>query len=339
MTPQVPSIRLDPKSQPAAGIQRRPSEPLQASKDEASSARARANETQDQSSGIQIKVQRHSQWVLLSQAQSQLARLQGTERSLIASYRELASLSRELERSGSETHQLAQRVRRLKARLEREGQMDGNLQPRQIPARANYILDRIDLLRPREQNERLNIRLPNGAHIALQIPAGGNPRDTLTQLSTQLRRHDIEVSDNGRGQLRLSGTAELLSSPWLFQGQGVRVPAGNPVTIQLAEEDDQLKQLADGLERSDSSQERQRLRALLANLEQQRRELENQRQELLRKVAQLRAEAKASDADAHSELSESLKKTLKDGDFILQLNALLAQATLSRMSVVALLGR
>lgn len=292
---------------------------------------------QDESS-IRIKVQRHSQWALLSQVQTQLSRLQGTERSVISSYRELLNLSRELERTNSESHELAVKVQHLSQRIQQEGHLDGNLQPRQTPTRSSYILDRVDLLSPRPQQEQLAMRLPNGGTLTLQIPAGANPDDTLSRLSSQLKEHGVQVSATEQGQLRLTGPQNLLSAPWIFQGQGVRVPAGNPVPIQLAPEPDQLSQLSRGLEQEQFAQEKQRIRTLLASLEQQRRELENQRQALLRQVAQLRAE-ESSGVTEQTDHSSALKKTLQEGDFTLQLNTLMAQATLSRFSVVALLGR
>lgn|SRR5690554_920531 len=332
MTPQVSATRPGTTHQSSTGIISHPS-----SRAEGSDSRQVRPQQQDENT-IRVKVQRHSQWALLSQVQSQLSRLQGVERSVINSYRELLSLSRELERTNSQSRELATKARQLSQQLKQEGHLDGNLQPRQTPARESYILDRVDLLSPRPQQEQLAVRLPNGGMLSLQFSAGSSPDHALAQLSSQLKEYGIQASTNDRGQLRLIGPQNLLAAPWVFQGQGVRVPGGNPVPIQLAPEQDQLDQLANGLENGQVTQEKQRIRALLATLEQQRRELENQRQALLRQVAQLRASEQLN-ATQQSDLSSVLKKTLQEGDFTLQLNTLMSQATLSRFSVVALLGR
>jgi len=332
MTPQVSATRPGSTHQSSTGIISHPS-----SRAEGSDSRQLRPQQQDENN-IRVKVQRHGQWALLSQVQSQLSRIQGTERSVINSYRELLSLSRELERTNSKSQELASKARQLSQKLKQEGLLDGNLQPRQTPGRESYILDRVDLLSPRPQQEQLAVRLPNGGMLSLQLSAGTSPDHALSQLSSQLKEHGIQASTNNQGQLRLTGPQNLLAAPWVFQGQGVRVPGGNPVPIQLAPEQDQLSQLANGLENGQVAQEKQRIRALLATLEQQRRELENQRQALLRQVAQLRASEK-TDPSQQSDLSSALKKTLQEGDFTLQLNALMAQATLSRFSVEALLGR
>lgn len=331
MTPQVSATRPGTTHQSSTGIISHPS-----SRTEGSSQPSRLQ--QQDENNIRVKVQRHGQWALLSQVQTQLSRLQGTERSVINSYRELLSLSRELERTNHQSDELAAKVRQLSQKLKQEGLLDGNLQPRQNPVQESYILDRVDLLSPRSQQEQLAVRLPNGSMLSLQISAGTSLDGTLSQLSSQLKDQGIQVSTNNQGQLRLTGPKSLLTSPWVFQGQGVRVPAGNPVPIQLAPEQDQLSQLANGLENGQVAQEKQRIRTLLATLEQQRRDLENQRQALLRQVAQLRASEKI-DPSQESDISSTLKKTLREGDFTLQLNTLMAQATLSRFSVVALLGR
>src|SRR5690606_35203302 len=301
MTPQVSATRPGSAHNAPTGIISHPSSRAEGSDDRQS----RVQKTDEGT--IRVKVQRHSQWALLSQVQTQLSRLQGTERSVINSYRELLSLSRELERTNSQSRELATKARQLSQQLKQEGLLDGNLQPRQTPTRESYILDRVDLLSPRPQQEQLAVRLPNGSMLSLQLSAGTSPDHALSQLSSQLKEHGIQASTNNQGQLRLTGPQNLLAAPWVFQGQGVRVPGGNPVPIQLAPEQDQLSQLANGLENGEVNQEKQRIRALLATLEQQRRELENQRQALLRQVAQLRASEQV-DPSQQTDLSSALKK-------------------------------
>ena len=333
MKPELPVNRASAPHRPNSGVQG-PSGP--SSSEKAPSAQAGRREH----SAMAVRVERHGRWDLLGRAQSQLSHLQGAEKAVVDSYRELLQLMRQLERSQARGDQLSSRVADLRQQLNQTPHLDGNLrlQHREGPRQASYLLDRVDLLSPRPQGERLNIQLPNGPPLTLQLAANSSPDDQLRQLQQAFEPHGLKADRNDQGQLRLRGAEALLSSPWVFRGQGIRVPAGNPVPIQLGAEPDQLSQLQAGLDKGNVQAEKQRLRDLLSTLEQQRRTLENQRQQLLRQISQLRT-SDTGQTEQHLELSGAVRQTLQNGDFTLQLNTLMAQANVSRFSVVALLGR
>lgn len=350
MTPQLPASRTSDPGRPAPAVAPIPARsPRDAvptgegrvtstTKPETTRADANHQRASREPGDLSVRVQRHNHWALMGRAQSQLSRLQGTEASIISSYRELLSLSRQLERSQDRAQHLQGKVQQLQQSIRQAGYLDGNLNRLQGDTRT-AVLDRINLLQPRDQSERLAIRLPDSSTLLLSLPENSRQEQVLDQIRPQLASRNIQATVNDQQQLRLTGPGHLLDAPWVFRGEGVRVAAGNPVPILLGKEPDQLEQLADGLGRGDVSREKQRLRSLLATLEQERRALENQRQQLLRQVAQLQSSQSEVTTPVATETSDLLRSTLINGDFTLQLNTLLAQANISRFSVVALLGR
>ncbi|WKE66539.1 hypothetical protein PVT67_04625 [Gallaecimonas kandeliae] len=297
------------------------------------------------SQAIGLKVQRHGQWALMSEAQGKLSRLQATEQSLVQNYRQLLALARQLEQPAAgqgsaqaKGQQLAAQVRSLRDDIAREGRLDSTLAPRARAGDTTALLTRVDLLGPRPQAENIQIQLPNGASLSLRLAAQASQGRALAELAPQLARQGITASLDSQGRLQLTGRPALLQNPWSFQGQGVRVPAGNPVPIRLDPQPDSLEQLAQGLDAGGLDAERSRLRALLAALEQHRRALQAERQQLMGRLAALRAEVQAF-GQSPEELGQSLKASLRDSDFSLQLGALLTQANVSRQTVVSLLSR
>lgn len=329
MKPKLPVSRLSAIERPVTGISSR-------SRVADTGKRQDPGRSVPEESGISLKVERHSQWALLSRAQIQLSDMQRSEQAIVTSYRELLSLKRQLERTGSQSQALATRVSELRRKLEQSNSLDNNLRLQESPPRNQYRLDRVDLLSSRSQPENLQIRLPDGGQVAVRLEAGNTEEENLATLKQAFARYRISVFRTPEGQLGLTGTAEQLASPWLFRGQGVRVPAGQPVPVQLTRELSELEKLEQGLGNGEREVEKQRLKQLLAVLEQERRQLESQRQQLLQQIRQLRA---AGSSAADPDLSAAIRDLLVEGDFNLQLNALLAQANVSRFSVVALLGR
>lgn len=329
MKPKLPVNRLSAAPRPVTGVT--PQNRIGDSRVRQDSGQLPADE-----SGISLKVERHSRWALLSQAQIRLSGMQRSEQAIVASYRELLNLNRQLERSGRQAQTLAAQVSELRKKLEQSNTLDDNLRLQESPPRSRYRLDRVDLLSPRNQSESLQIQLPNGRNVDIRLEAGRNEAQNLRTLQRAFARQEIAVSRSADGQLLLRGSPEQLGSPWLFRGQGVRVPAGQPVPVQLSREPGELEKLEQGLGSGERELEMQRLQQLLAVLEQERRNLETQRQQLLQQIRQLRA---AGSSAADPELSEAIRDLLVKGDFTLQLNTLLAQANVSRFSVVALLSR
>jgi hypothetical protein len=287
--------------------------------------------------GIALKVERHGRWALMSRAQSQLSRIQASEQAIINSYRQLLSLARQLEAAGSKTDALASKVAELRQQIEQGKMLDNNLKRKESAARASYLLERVDLLSPRNQSEQLGLQLPSGATVNLKLEANASREQNLQQLKGALEKHGLSPNLTTQGQLRIQGNESQLSSPWVFHGQGVRVPAGNPVPIQLNKETDELTRLETGLVNGEHKEQKQRVRQLLQTLEQERRALENQRQQLLREIAQLNM--RSSQTAPSDDSGEMLRDTLRNGDFSLQLSTLLAQANVSRFAVVAILAR
>ena len=97
---------------------------------------------------------------------------------------------------------------------------------------------RIDLLTPRSQSEHINILLGrSGATVSLSLLAGASAEDNLQQVQQAFARQQIAVQLNAQQQLEFSTLDSLkrrLEESWLLSGEGIRVAAGNPVTINLS---------------------------------------------------------------------------------------------------------
>lgn len=332
MKPNPPVNRLSSPQPLAAGVAAQPG--VNAEGKQAKAARSPRVET----SSISGKVELHGRWASMSRFQAQLSRVQGAEQAVVNTYKELHSLTRQLNQSGARSEALAARVASLRQSLEQGKVLDNNLKLQQNPARASYVLERVDLLSPRPQAEQINLQLPSGGNLTLSLDAGAGVDQNLRQLQKAFDPHQLKLSLTGKRQLRVEGGEKQLSSPWLFRGQGVRVPAGNPVTIQLAKETSELARLEDELRSGEHQQQKLRVQQLLATLEQERRVLDSRRQQLVREIQHLNIKAAQKIAPS-GDASGQLRDQFRDGDFTVQLGALLAQANASRPFVVALLGR
>ncbi|MED5526544.1 hypothetical protein [Gallaecimonas pentaromativorans] len=294
-------------------------------------------QNRDSGGEIGVKVQRHGQWALMSQAQSRLSMLQSMEQSIVSTYRQLVNLARQLDQNGGQSQALANQARALAHQVKSDGWLDGELSPNSKQGQSHYLMNRVDLLSPRNQGETVRIGLPGGNHLSLKLGAQASQSRALAELAPQFARLGITASLSGQGKLQLTGPEALFSSPWTFQGQGIRVPAGNPIPIGLDAQPQVLEQLADGLEGTNLDYEKARLRALLVALEQHRKALQAQRQQLMARMEALRSAAQLASQDPDA-LGSEIKSYIKGGDFGAQLQALMAQANLSRQSVVSLLS-
>lgn len=329
----LPVNRLSTHQRPPTGVSPQPGVGSKNRK-QSGGQQAAANDN----GGITLKVERHGHWASMSRTQSQLSRLQSAEQAIVASYRELLSLGRQMENSNSKSDELAAKVTQLRQKLEQGKSLDNNLKLKQAATRASYLLERVDLLSARNQSEQLSLQLPNGAGVDLNLPANASPKENLQQLNRVFGKHGLKASITDDGTLRVNGKEELLSSPWVFRGQGVRVPAGNPVPIQLGKEPDDLSRLAESFQKGSDVEQQRHLRQLLATLERERRTLEAQRQQLLAEIARLE-QRKSRATEQREGASAAVRDALRHGDFTQQLATLLAQANVSRSTVVSILGR
>lgn len=291
------------------------------------------------STSISARIQRHGQWALLGQSQMLLSRMQLTEHTLTNTYRSLLNVMRQLELHPDRSSQLASQTRGLARQIAQGNVLAGDLSPRARTTDGTYMLSRVNLLAQREQPETIRIRLPNNNLMTLRLPAAAGQQELLSRISSYFVRQGIQIQVDGQGRLVLTGHQSLFDEAWMFQGQGVRVPAGNPVPIRLDAQPQSLLALALGLEAGQIEAEKQRLRSLLKALERHRQALKSQRMDLLAKIE--RMDAAQSDMAQHTveQLGQELSLVMRESHFATQMNTLMAQANVSRQTVVALLSK
>lgn len=299
---------------------------------------------------LALQSARYGQWGLISQAQSRIANLQAAEQALVSAYRQLLQVSRQLEQFSRSSHPeqtavLASRIDQLSSEVRSApALLDQNLKPRVLqPAsdRARYVLSRIDLLTPRSQPERLQLMFSGMRQaVELELPSNADSDQALAVIRGALQPLQVDADLNPRGQLEFSVPASeqsRLNAPLLVTGQGIRVPAGNPVPIPLDVAPSPLEELAAGLRSGDLAPQRQRIDGMLASLQDSQRQLQRQTQQIMARLDQARgAVATAGDA---MEVSEELVQVLRRASFDQHVSVLLAQANISRHTAVALMVR
>lgn len=285
---------------------------------------------------------RFQQWGRLSQAQNRVSQLQAAEQSLGQVYLQLRTLAQRMHASAmtpAQQERWGEQLGRLSAQLQQEGQLDARLQPRALEgdaARHRYLLDKVDLLGPRPVRERVSLLLAGQQQaMGITITPGQRPADTLAQLNRHLAPLGINAeSEQGRLQLVAKGKADaVLRQPILMQGEGVRVPAGEPVLIKATPEPDALAPLAEAARKGELLSEREHLNRVMARIQDYAQRLQEQRQLILQQMAGQWPASAASNPGETAPLAGPASR------FEQLVAALLAQANVSRHNAVALLRK
>lgn len=118
--------------------------------------------------------------------------------------------------------------------------LDAELLPlaQQAVVYRRVFSSRIDLLTTRPQSEHITILIGRtGATVSLSLLAGASAEANLQHIQEAFARHQISVYLNAQQQLEFSALEaqkRKLEENWLLSGEGVRVAAGNPVSISLS---------------------------------------------------------------------------------------------------------
>ena len=291
-------------------------------------------------------ISRFDRWVLMGAAQQRIAHAQGSERALSQVWGELKRVEQQLGQKSVAGGQIAERLSQLESRLTRPaGPLTSELKPRLLMAageeQARFGADQLDLLSPRNNHERLVFSFPqSGGAVEVLIPAGADQGDVVKRLDQALRKEQITARLDELGKLELS-TADSqrrkLDEPILISGEGIRIPAGNPIPVQFKAAAGSLARLGDGINQGEIRQERQRLQQLLAQIEQSVRDLKQFRQHMVKQLAQVKTRSQAIAPAELEQLQADLASQLKEGGFASTLSGLAAQANVTRQHAVALL--
>jgi flagellar biosynthesis chaperone FliJ len=212
------------------------------------------------------QIQVLSKWALAADVSKQLSQTDQTERNIRQAYQALENLRRQLNAPGNsklsaqQQQQAQQQLAQLEKKLAHSSSgLNADLTPasaQPAPVKAS-LGSNIDLLSERRQNEQVSILLGrSGSAVSISLPAGQSAEQNLHTVQQAFAQQQISVSSNNQ-QLYFSAEARdarKLQEPWLISGQGVRVAAGNPVSVKLQAADSTLAQLGKAAATADNVQ-------------------------------------------------------------------------------------
>ncbi|WDE05181.1 hypothetical protein SG34_028460 [Thalassomonas viridans] len=289
----------------------------------------------DKSQLAKVDTGRFQMWSAIGQLQYKHSQAQGAERSLTQVYRGLLTVAQTSKTNVRHPQQTADQVRQLEARVSHN--LNGALQPKLLNANGEqktYQLGNIDLLTPKAA-ETVNLVIPAaGKSVSFLLPAYGQPKDMLDNINRALSPLKISASATPEQKLVFNLPAEqqrMLEEPVLFSGEGIRIPAGNPVPVKLLPQGSDLSELAKIIENDQPDE-------ILSAVKQLKAKTKNTIAQVRHFIGQIHQDAEMSlpDIDIGS-VQQQLGQTLRQGDFGSRLTALLAQANVSRDTTVALL--
>ncbi len=295
---------------------------------------------QSGNSHLQQQLDSLSQWSLSADVSRQLAKNQQAEQQLRQLYQQLEQLKKQLNQpqNPGQQQQLREQLLQLQNQLKhKDSAVRPELQLSQQPLRSvsARLSHHIDLLSPRKQSEQLSFRLADGQHVQLSLAANQSAEQNLSQVQQAFAGAGVQVSVQA-GQLQFStkaAEAQKLTQPWQMQGEGIRVAAGNPLSVRLQPVSGPLQVLAEQalqLEnqqayQAEISQVQQKLQTVL-------RQVQAERQELLAKLNSLRLAGNQQTAEDVAAVSHTLKQQMQTGAAA-SLAAIMAQGNVSRSLV------
>ncbi|MFQ1803453.1 hypothetical protein ACK36F_13630 [Aeromonas veronii] len=285
-------------------------------------------------------------WALIGAAQQRIAHAQSGEQALNLVWGELKRLERQLGQRELASSDVTNRLKMLEEKVTQpRGPLTDELKPRLIASaqelRPRFSAEHLDLLSAKNSAERLVFSFPqSNSAVEVTIPAGAREGEVVTMLDRALRKEHIQARLNELGKLELS-VAEphrrKLDEPVLIRGEGIRIPAGNPIPVQFKPKSGQLTRIAEGITKGEIRQEQQRLKRVLGEIEYSVRELKQFRQKMVLQLDKVKARSQSLQQDELAQLQSSLSARLSQGGYMGTMSGLLAQANVTRQGVVALL--
>lgn len=283
-------------------------------------------------SAVQNVSERYRAWSNLSEAQATLSRLQSMGETFRYTQDALLSLAREMTSKLPDSAHILHQITSMMGKLSTQTQIDRNFLPASSISKGSYRLDRINLLAPKDQLEKIQIRLPDSSQVNLDLGKGQSSDAIFRQISQAFRPIGIKAERSDAGALIFTGPDKLMDSAWIFQGQGVRVPAGSPVPVALTELPDPLTKLS-GLVQGESIEEaRQALRELLTDIG-------RKNQIVFREIDSVIAANGMTEVDFPEGVSsDAIRSAFESPDHLTKVKALITQANVSRENVVDILS-
>lgn len=292
-------------------------------------------------------ISRFHDWYILSETEGNLSESQAAEYSLNQLNQRFSHLLQSL--STSNSNFLAQKLEQWDSQRISEGVLNAQLEPNILQdkgAQTSYTLEKVDLLVPRAKDEQVTFFFrDNRSTISINLPANTGKSQLFNLIKSAFAKAGISANRTTNGLLELSipeSEKIRLEKPVFLTGEGYRIPAGNPLQMQLTQVPSLLQQLSLQLLSFTPDQ----LAILSARIENIRKRLK-QRTERLRKYRK----SKLMELQSHSfglnepdnlpeigNLRQQINDVLEIGQYRFTNQVLVAQGNLSRRTVIALLS-
>ncbi|WP_404338616.1 flagellin [Pseudoalteromonas mariniglutinosa] len=295
----------------------------------------------------QEQVEVLARWSMRGKLSQALAKAEYSEAALRQLYNSLESLAKQITTQAAtakpqplqQAHIQSQITSMQKLASHPGSGLDGQLK---LAGESNLVVRQlnanVDLLSARPHDENINLLMGrSGKAVSLNLPADQGEGKNLDVIQSAFARHQVNVELSRDNRLLFSTAKEqagLLEEPWIISGQGVRVAAGNPISLQLNELDNPLNQLAKVAESNASIQaHREKIKQVQQQLKTNLIKIQAQRKELASQLQQIeRAAAAAVPQDEMLDLSNTLNSRMisPGGDNIA---TIMAQANVTRSIV------
>lgn len=279
------------------------------------------------------QVQTLSRWASMAQIGRALAEQEQSERSLRQLYAGLEKLSMQLQQGNSLVAQArVEELQRLAkapnagvtTELQAQGQQSGSF-ARQLPPK-------IDWLSVRPHDEKIQLLMGrSGKSLQVVLPAGQSEAQNLRSVQQAFSPHHINVGLDNQQRLLFTAASEHawpLKEPWVMVGEGVRVAAGNPVSVSLQEPEHPLDVLARSVkqERGDVQAQQQQIKQVQRRIRDALVQINSERQQLTARLQQIQQQQPAQ--PSLSDSAEALQQQITTPRHAI--SAVMAQGNITR---------
>lgn len=264
-----------------------------------------------------------SRWVALATVTKSMGNSEQSARTLKQLSYQLKTLSARINQqaspNGVNPQQIASAVSKMKAQLQ-QGGVNGKLLSRDPAAHSvtRELTNKVDLLSPKALDEQVSIVMGrSGKAVSFSLPAYADKSANLETLQQAFSSQEIAVTVSERDTLLFTASKDAssaLKEPWLMMGKGVRIAAGNPVSVSLSEEPHALDALQQLAQRHNTASDvyQQQIAQLQRSIRASLQNIELQRQQILQRLQQI--QRSPAGADELQELTQQVQQILNQPD-------------------------
>ncbi|GAB0112108.1 flagellin [Pseudoalteromonas distincta] len=294
----------------------------------------------------QEQVQVLTHWSIRGTLSQELAKVEQSEATIRSLYTGLERLAKQLNTQAANSKPQAMQQRSINSQItnlqstatKKGSGLDSQLRiadsTRPITRQLNANIDLISS-RPHEENIHLMMGR-SGKSLNLTLPANQDERSNFNAIQSAFSQHQISVELSRENRLLFSAqkdNAGPLLEPWIMSGQGVRVAAGNPISLQLNEMSNPLNELADVASKNESIQaHREQIQAAQRSLKTNLMKVQAKRQQLLAQLQQLDTASSLGNSEQLTTVSSNAKQQMMSAGAN-SVSVIMAQANVTRNMV------